>query len=43
MQQLVTYTATTQAHLAELREGLTAALSKRDAEFGDYRTSGKKP
>lgn len=43
MQQLATYTATTQAHLAELREGLTAALSKRDAEFGDYRTSGKKP
>jgi len=43
MQQLATYTATTQAHLAELREGLTAALSKRDAEFGDYRTSDKKP
>ena len=43
MQQLATYTATTQAHLAELREGLTAALSKRDAEFGDYRTSSKKP
>ena len=43
MQQLATYTATTQAHLAELREGLTAALSKRDSEFGDYRTSGKKP
>jgi enoyl-CoA hydratase len=42
MQQLATYTATTQAHLAELREGLTAALSKRDAEFGDYRTSDKK-
>ncbi len=42
MQQLATYTATTQAHLAELREGLTAALSKRDSEFGDYRTSGKK-
>jgi len=43
MQQLATYTATTQAHLAELREGLTAALSKRDSEFGDYRTSSKKP
>ena len=42
MQQLATFTATTQAHLAELREGLTAALSKRDAEFGDYRTSSKK-
>jgi enoyl-CoA hydratase len=42
MQQLATFTRTTQAHLAELREGLTAALTKRDAEFGDYRTT-KKP
>lgn len=41
MQQLATFTATTQAHLAELREGLTQALSKRDAAFGDYRTSGE--
>jgi len=41
MQQLATYTATTQAHLQELRKGLTDALSKRDAEFGDYRTSSK--
>lgn len=41
MQQLATFTRTTQAHLAELREGLTAALTKRDAEFGDYRTSKK--
>jgi enoyl-CoA hydratase len=41
MQQLATYTATTQAHLQELRKGLTAALSKRDADFGDYRTSGQ--
>lgn len=39
MQQLATYTATTQAHLAEIREGLTQALSKRDAAYGDYRTS----
>lgn len=39
MQQLATYTATTQAHLAELRQGLTQALSKRDAAYGDYRTS----
>ena len=38
MQQLATFTASTQAHLAELREGLTEALSKRDAAFGDYRT-----
>jgi enoyl-CoA hydratase len=42
MQQLATFTKTTQAHLAELREGLNEALSKRDAEFGDYRTT-KKP
>lgn len=41
MQQLATYTATTQAHLQELRKGLTAALSKRDSDFGDYRTSSK--
>ncbi len=38
MQQLATFTASTQAHLAELRQGLTEALSKRDAAFGDYRT-----
>ena len=41
MQQLATYTETTQAHLAEIREGLTQALSKRDEAFGDYRTSDK--
>lgn len=41
MQQLATFTKTTQAHLAELRKGLTAALTKRDEEFGDYRTSKK--
>lgn len=41
MQQLATFTATTQAHLADMREGLTQALSKRDAEFGDYRTADK--
>lgn len=40
MQQLATFTETTRAHLKELRAGLTAALSKRDAEYGDYRTSG---
>lgn len=40
MQQLATFTASTQAHLAELRKGLTEALTKRDAAFGDYRTSG---
>ncbi len=42
MQQLATFTETTQAHLKELREGLTQALSKRDAAFGDYRTSDDK-
>lgn len=39
MQQLATFTATTQAHLKDMREGLTQALSKRDEAFGDYRTS----
>ena len=39
MQQLATFTASTQAHLAELRQGLTEALSKRDSAFGDYRTA----
>jgi enoyl-CoA hydratase len=42
MQQLATYTASTQAHLAELREGLNEALSKRDKAYGDYRTSKDK-
>jgi len=40
MQQLATFTASTQAHMAELRKGLTQALTKRDAAFGDYRTAG---
>jgi len=40
MQQLATFTKTTQAHLAEMRKGLTQALSKRDGAFGDYRTAG---
>jgi enoyl-CoA hydratase len=40
MQELATHTATTRAHVAELRENLNAALSKRDREFGDYRTAG---
>lgn len=39
MQQLATFTKTTQAHLAELRQGLNEALSKRDSEYGDYRTN----
>lgn len=39
LQQLATFTETTRAHLDDLRRGLTEALSKRDAEFGDYRTT----
>jgi enoyl-CoA hydratase len=39
MQQLAIFTETTRAHLAELRQNLTRALSQRDAEFGDYRTA----
>ena len=42
MQQLATFTASTQAHLADMREGLTQALSKRDQAYGDYRTTDKK-
>lgn len=38
MQTLATYTETAQAHLADIRKGLTQALTKRDAEYGDYRT-----
>ncbi len=41
MQQLATFTRSTQAHLAEMRKGLTQALSKRDAAYGDYRTAKK--
>ena len=41
MQTLATFTRSTQAHLAELRNGLTEALTKRDQEFGDYRTTKK--
>lgn len=37
MQTLATFTKTAQDHLADIRGGLTEALSKRDAEFGDYR------
>jgi enoyl-CoA hydratase len=39
LQQLATFTPTAQAHFKEIRENLTKALSKRDAEFGDYRES----
>ncbi len=43
MQQLATFTQTTQAHLADMRKGLTQALSKRDEAFGDYRTASDQP
>ncbi len=41
MQQLATFTKSTQAHLAEIRKGLTQALSKRDEAYGDYRAADK--
>ena len=41
MQQLATFTQTTREHLSEIRKGLTQALSKRDAAYGDYRTADK--
>ncbi len=42
MQALATFTRTAQNTFGEMRKGLTEALTKRDQEFGDYRTS-KKP
>ncbi len=39
MQALATHSATTQAYIQELMKGVTGALSKRDEQFGDYRTS----
>ncbi len=41
LQQMGMHTQSTQAHMLELRENLTAALSKRDQDFGDYRTQTK--
>lgn len=43
MQELAMFTASTRAHVAEIQKGLTAALTARDAKFGDYRTSTTKP
>jgi hypothetical protein len=34
-----TRTETFQAFMADRTEGLTSALQKRDAKFGDYRTA----
>ncbi len=39
MQQLATFTETARNHLRELSRDLTGTLSKRDADYGDYRTS----
>ena len=41
LQQKGMMTQSTHAHMQELRADLTAALSKRDQDFGDYRTKGK--
>ncbi|MFV0260242.1 MAG: enoyl-CoA hydratase/isomerase family protein [Acidimicrobiales bacterium] len=38
LQTLATYTATATAHMAEIRDNLNAALSRRDEAFGDYRS-----
>ncbi|NJN51091.1 MAG: enoyl-CoA hydratase [Gammaproteobacteria bacterium] len=38
MQALATFTRTAQSTFDEMRKGLTDALTKRDKEFGDYRT-----
>lgn len=38
IQALAFHSASTRAHFKELAAGLTGALSKRDGEFGDYRT-----
>lgn len=41
MQILAMFTESSRAHVREIQAGLTGALTKRDQEFGDYRTSGK--
>ncbi len=41
LQQMGMLTQSTQAHMQELRADLTAALTKRDRDFGDYRTQGR--
>ena len=41
LQQMGMLTQSTQAHMHELRADLTAALTKRDRDFGDYRTKGR--
>ena len=41
MQALAMHSKSTQEHLKELASGLKEALTKRDNEFGDYRTKKK--
>ena len=41
MQALAMHSKSTQEHLKELASGLKEALTKRDKEFGDYRTKKK--
>jgi len=41
MQALAMHSKSTQEHLIELSSGFKEALTKRDEEFGDYRTSKK--
>jgi enoyl-CoA hydratase len=42
VQALAFFTETSQTYRAELRKGVTQALTKRDETFGDYRTQGQK-
>ena len=42
LQALAMHSRSTQEHLKELSSGLKEALTKRDEEFGDYRTKDKK-
>ena len=42
IQALAMHSKSTKDHLKELSKDLTKALTKRDKEFGDYRTSTKK-
>ena len=36
------HTGASRAYMAEMRQGVTAALTSRDKAFGDYRTSDAK-
>lgn len=43
LQALATFTQSAQAQFAEMRQGLTQALSQRDAAYGDYRETRDDP